>query len=86
MTDERIIAYLNTLKNEYLDDEIKEVAETAIKAIKSKCRIQTELDKAIEKEKNVLSQFTNDFNHHLWIMRGLKVAKQIVEGEDYEKF
>lgn len=86
MTDERIIAYLNKIKENYPDDEIEEVVDTSIKAITSQRRTQAELNKAIEKEKVAIDQFTEDFNHHLWIMRGLKIAKAITEGESYEKF
>lgn len=63
-----------------------EAIDIAIEAIKSKRKVLVELDKAIEKEKTTLDQFTDDFNHHLWIMRGLQVAKAIIEGKDYKDF
>ena len=63
-----------------------EAIDSAIEAIKSKIRVEKELEKAIEKERTTLDQFTDDFNHHLWIMRGLQVAKKIMEGESYEDF
>jgi hypothetical protein len=58
----------------------------AIKIVKAKSKFMTEIDKAIEKEKEALDQFTDDFNYHLWIMRGLQVAKAIIEGKDYKDF
>jgi hypothetical protein len=86
MTDERMITYLNAFKKNYSDGEIEEVIDAVIEAIRLKKKILSEIDKAIEKEKTTLDQFTDDFNHHLWIMRGLQIAKAIVEGEDYKNF
>ena len=86
MTKERMIVYLNTCKNKYPEDEMEEVINTAIEAINSKYIIVNKLVKAIEREKMELHKFSDDFNHHLWIMRGLQIAKRIVEGDNYEDF
>lgn len=85
MEEKKIIEILYSVRQDY-SDGVREVIDSAIEVIKSKIRAEKELEKAIEKERITLDQFTDDFNHHLWIMRGLQVAKKIMEGEDYEKF
>ena len=85
MEEKKIIEILYSVRQDY-SDGVREVIDSAIEVIKSKIRAEKELEKAIEKERTTLDQFTDDFNHHLWIMRGLQVAKKIMEGEDYEKF
>lgn len=84
----KIIELLESVKNDgyILKVGTGEAIDIAIETIKSKRKVLVELDKAIEKEKTTLDQFTDDFNHHLWIVRGLKIAKKIIEGEDYEDF
>ena len=86
MSDKRIIDSLEIIKIGLDIESEQEVMNEAIKIVKAKSKFMTEIDKAIEKEKEVLDQFTDDFNHHLWIMRGLQIAKAIVEGEDYKNF
>ena len=85
MEGKEIIETLYSVKQD-CSDGVKEVIDSAIEIIKSKIRIEKELEKAIEKERTTLDKFTDDFNHHLWIMRGLKVAKAIIEGNDYKDF
>lgn len=85
MEEKKIIEILYSVRQDY-SDGVREAIDSAIEVIKSKIRAEKELEKAIEKERITLDQFTDDFNHHLWIMRGLQVAKKIMEGEDYEKF
>ena len=85
MEEKKTIEILYSVRQDY-SDEVKEVIDSAIEVIKSKIRAEKELEKAIEKERTTLDQFTDDFNHHLWIMRGLQVAKKIMGGESYEKF
>ena len=84
----KTIELLESVKNDgyILKVGTGEAIDIAIEAIKSKRKVLVELDKAIEKEKTTLDQFTDDFNHHLWIMRGLQVAKAIIEGKDYKDF
>ena len=86
MSDKRIIDSLEIIKIGLDIESEQEVMNEAIKIVKAKSKFMTEIDKAIEKEKETLDQFTDDFNHHLWIMRGLQIAKAIVEGEDYKNF
>ena len=85
MEEKKTIEILYSVRQDY-SDEIREVIDSAIEVIKSKIRAEKELEKAIEKERITLDQFTDDFNHHLWIMRGLQVAKKIMGGESYEDF
>lgn len=85
MEGKEIIETLYSVKQDY-SDGVKEVIDSAIEIIKSKIRTEKELEKAIEKERTTLDKFTDDFNHHLWIMRGLQVAKKIMGGESYEDF
>ena len=85
MEEKKIIEILYSVRQDF-SDEVREVIDSAIEVIKSKIRAEKELEKAIEKERTTLDQFTDDFNHHLWIMRGLKVAKAIIEGNDYKDF
>ena len=85
MEGKEIIETLYSVKQDY-SDGIKEVIDSAIEIIKSKIKAEKELEKAIEKERTTLDKFTDDFNHHLWIMRGLQVAKKIMGGESYEDF
>ena len=85
MEEKKIIEILYSVRQDY-SDEVRKVIGSAIEVIKSKIRAEKELEKAIEKERTTLDQFTDDFNHHLWIMRGLQVAKKIMEGESYEDF
>ena len=85
MEEKKIIEILYSVRQDY-SDGVREVIDSAIEVIKSKIRAEKELEKAIEKERTTLDQFTDDFNHHLWIMRGLKVAKAIIEGNDYKDF
>lgn len=85
MEGKEIIETLYSVRQDY-SDGIRETIDSAIEVIKSKIRAEKELEKAIEKERTTLDQFTDDFNHHLWIMRGLQVAKKIMEGESYEDF
>ena len=86
MSDKRIIDSLEIIKIGLDIESEQEVMNEAIKIVKAKSKFMTEIDKAIEQEKETLDQFTDDFNHHLWIMRGLQIAKAIVEGEDYKNF
>lgn len=88
MDTNKAIELLESVKNcgYILQTGIGEAIDIAIESIKSKRKVLAELDKAIEKEKTTLDQFTDDFNHHLWIMRGLQIAKAIVDGEDYKNF
>lgn len=86
MSDKRIIDSLEIIKVGLDIESEQEVMTEVIKIVKAKSKFMTEIDKAIEKEKEALDQFTDDFNHHLWIMRGLQIAKAIVEGEDYKNF
>lgn len=86
MEEKEIIEILYSVKQDYYSERVKESIDSAIDIIKSKNRVEKELEKAIKKEKTMLDQFTDDFNHHLWIMRGLKVAKAIIEGNDYKDF
>lgn len=86
MSDKRIIDSLEIIKVGLDIESEQEVMNEAIKIVKAKSKFMTEIDKAIEKEKEVLDQFTDDFNHHLWIMRGLQIAKYIVDGGKYEDF
>lgn len=85
MEGKEIIETLYSVKQD-CSDGAKEVIDSAIEIIKSKTRTEKELEKAIEKERTTLDKFTDDFNHHLWIMRGLQVAKKIMEGKSYEDF
>lgn len=85
MEGKEIIETLYSVRQDY-SDGIRETIDSAIEVIKSKIRAEKELEKAIEKEKTTLDQFADDFNHHLWIMRGLQVAKKIMGGESYEDF
>ena len=85
MEGKEIIETLYSVKQD-CSDGAKEVIDSAIEIIKSKTRTEKELEKAIEKERTTLDKFTDDFNHHLWIMRGLQVAKKIMGGESYEDF
>lgn len=85
MEEKKIIEILYSVRQDY-SDGVREVIDSAIEVIKSKIRAEKELEKAIEKERTTLDQFTDDFNHHLWIMRGLQVAKKIMEGESCEDF
>ena len=86
MSDKRIIDSLEIIKVGLDIESEQEVMTEAIKIVKAKSKFMTEIDKAIEKEKEALDQFTDDFNHHLWIMRGLQIAKAIIEGKDYKDF
>ena len=86
MSDKRIIDSLEIIKVGLDIESEQEVMTEAIKIVKAKSKFMTEIDKAIEKEKEALDQFTDDFNHHLWIMRGLQIAKAIIDGEDYKNF
>lgn len=88
MDTNKAIELLESVKNGgyILQIGIGEAIDIAINSIKSKRKVLAELDKAIEKEKTTLDQFTDDFNHHLWIMRGLQIAKAITEGGKYEDF
>lgn len=88
MSDNKVVKILKSVKEDYVIpiDGLGEAVDTAIETIKAKNRFMAEIDKAIEKEKEALDQFTDDFNHHLWVMRGLQVAKKIMEGESYEQF
>lgn len=86
MSDKRIIDSLEIIKVGLDIESEQEVMNEAIKIVKAKSKFMTEIDKAIEKEKEALDQFTDDFNHHLWIMRGLQIAKAIIEGKDYKDF
>ena len=84
----KTIELLESVKNDgyILKIGTGEAIDIAIESIKSKRKVLVELDKAIEKEKTTLDQFTDDFNHHLWVMRGLQIAKAIIEGKDYKDF
>lgn len=86
MSDKRIIDSLEIIKVGLDIESEQEVMNEAIKIVKAKSKFMTEIDKAIEKEKETLDQFTDDFNHHLWVMRGLQIAKAIIEGKDYKDF
>ena len=86
MSNKRIIDSLEIIKVGLDIESEQEVITEAIKIVKAKSKFMTEIDKAIEKEKEALDQFTDDFNHHLWIMRGLQIAKAIIDGEDYKNF
>lgn len=86
MSDKRIIDSLKIIKVGLDIESEQEVMTEAIKIVKAKSKFMTEINKAIEKEKEALDQFTDDFNHHLWIMRGLQIAKAIIDGEDYKNF
>ena len=86
MSDKRIIDSLEIIKVGLDIESEQEVMTEAIKIVKAKSKFMTEIDKAIEKEKEALDQFTDDFNHHLWIMRGLQIAKAIIDGKDYKDF
>ena len=86
MSDKRIIDSLEIIKVGLDIESEQEVMNEAIKIVKAKSKFMTEIDKAIEKEKETLDQFTDDFNHHLWIMRGLQIAKAIIDGKDYKDF
>lgn len=86
MSDKRIIDSLEIIKVGLDIESEQEVMNEAIKIVKAKSKFMIEIDKAIEKEKETLDQFTDDFNHHLWIMRGLQIAKAIIDGEDYKNF
>lgn len=86
MSDKRIIDSLEIIKVGLDIESEQEVMTEAIKIVKAKSKFMTEINKAIEKEKEALDQFTDDFNHHLWIMRGLQIAKAIIDGEDYKNF
>lgn len=86
MTDERAIELLTEYKQSNSDDIVVAV-DLAINAIKSKRVSLSEITKLIDKEKEALNKFdSNDFNHHLWTMRGLQVAKQILEGAKHDQF
>lgn len=86
MEEKEIIEILYSVKQNYYSERVKESIDSAIDIIESKKKVEKELEKAIEKERITLDQFTDDFNHHLWIMRGLKVASKIIKGENYEDF
>lgn len=88
MSDNKVVKILKSVKEDYVIpiDGLGEAVDMAVEAIKAKNRFMAEIDKAIEKEKEALDQFADDFNHHLWVMRGLQVAKKIMEGESYEQF
>lgn len=86
MDIDKVITYLEVIKREDIAVELVQAIDSAIEIIGSKQKIVKELDKAIEIEKTTLDQFTDDFNHHLWIMRGLQIAKAIIEGKDYIDF
>ena len=86
MSDKRIIDSLEIIKVGLDIESEQEVMTEAIKIVKANSKFMTEIDKAIEKEKEALDQFTDDFNHHLWIMRGLQIAKAIIDGKDYKDF
>ena len=94
MTDNQVIEVLKSLKDDYVipKDGVREAVDKAITSILSQQRIMKELDKGIEAEMVLLDeatkydQFSDTFNHHLWIMRGLKIARAIIEGKKYEDF
>ena len=82
MTEERMIVLLYAFKENSPDDKIKEIADTAIKAIRFKEQTLTKIDDLIKKENQSIEQISKNIDFHLAVRRGLILAKQVMTDDE----
>lgn len=82
MTEERMITMLYAFKENCPDDKIKEIVDTAIKAIKFKKQALTKIDDLIKKESQSIEQMPKNIDFHLAVRRGLILAKQVMTDDE----
>ena len=89
MNINKAIECLEKLKNEHQDSEVNEAIDIAVKTIKDKNniiqRILHKIKILYENESSEVEKLPKDLDYHLWVRRGLVLARQVVEKELEDK-